>query len=117
MIGDILSLWISLAPIHSHCFIGPVVILKLVFGSFGLIQIVFLFMSYSQMGTYRKTSEFLLSGEFYTPLIVACSDPANFDDDHRILSASGIENGEEPPTFKRTRTLWKVEDFVYKIFM
>ena len=69
------------------------------------------------MGTYRKTSEFLLSGEFYTPLIVACSDPANFDDDHRIISSSGIENGEEPPTFKRTRTLWKVEDFVYEILM
>ena len=68
------------------------------------------------MGTYRKASEFQSAAEVYTPLIAACSDPANFDDEHRILSASDNDNGEGAPIFNRTKTLWKVEDFfLYKI--
>jgi len=86
---------------------GPLSILKIVFAIFGFIQIVFLFISYSQLGTYRKTSELLTSGDLYTPLIVACAEPANFDDDHHILSASDINHKEGPPTFSRTKTLWK----------
>ena len=83
--------------------------LKVVFTSFGLIQIVFLFKSYYQMGTYRKASELVTLGDFYTPLIVACSDPANFDARHQILSASSNnDNGGEQPTFNRTKTVWKV---------
>ena len=82
--------------------------LKVLFASFGLIQIVFLFISYYQMGTYRKASELITLGDFYTPLIVACSDPANFDASHQILSASANDNGGEQPTFKRTKTVWKV---------
>ena len=89
-------------------YLGYLSMLKVVFTSFGLVQIVFLFISYYQMGTYRKASEVVTLGDFYTPLIVACSDPANFDARHKILSASANVNGEEKPTFNRTKTVWKV---------
>ena len=90
-------------------YVGHLSMLKVVFTSFGLVQIVFLFISYYQMGTYRKASELVTLGDFYTPLIVACSDPANFDARHQILSASSNnDNGGEQPTFNRTKTVWKV---------